>query len=140
MKFVVVNLSLLLASQLAFAQGTRIGHVHSKGSDCGIVDVEDAYLISASGKKWLEIKASIQNLGYNKRVYLAHSNGQGAEVMWSTDWWQYSAAMRMDYQDIGRDHVIIHDQMVGPQDNYNVALYVTMNGREYSCSSIIIDK
>lgn len=139
MKLFILKLSLLLIGSSAFSQ-TRFGHIHSKGSDCGVIDVEDAYLVSSSGQKHLEIKASIQDLAYNKRVYLAHANGPGAEVLWNKNWWDYSATMRMDYREGNRDHVVIYDQMVGVRDDYKVSLYITMYDHEYSCSAIVIGK
>lgn len=120
------------------ANAENIGRVQSKGSDCGIIDVESAHLSISGGNKVLIMNVTVDSLAYAKRIWVQHSNGQGAQAVWSDAWWQYAVAAKFVGQANGRETIRLYDQMVGPGNEYTIGIYVTMNGHEYSCSSVRI--
>lgn len=139
-KSLLTSLVLSLLSIGARAEGI-IGHLKSKGADCGIVDVKDAYLEEAGGNKRLVLKTTIANLAYDKQITVhTHGSNRSSLAQWSNSWWQYSVSAAWTGQSQNVDQVTVTDQRVGPGDEYEVSLEVVMSGATYSCSHIQIGK
>ncbi len=140
--------ALLLFSGLVAAVNVsagQYGHLISQGSNCVAARVEEAVLRSASGEKSMVLKISVEDDGsaahYAKRIWLQKSGqGQGSEAMWSSQWWQYALAAQYNYQRYGRTYITLTSQMVGPEDDYSLELYIAMGDFNHACTEIKIGK
>lgn len=135
-KIILISLVTVLTASSAFA--VSYGKVLSKGSDCNTVNVKSAYFTSAGGEKSMTINLSVEDLSYDKRIWLQMTPNQGGQAVWNDYFWQYPVTAKYEASEGNRDLIRLITYMVGPNDYYKIGVYVTMNGQEYSCSSVEI--
>jgi hypothetical protein len=133
--------STLLFALTARAHGSgQYGHLVSKGINCDVVDIEQAYFSWTGSNKTVVLFASIKDIAYEKTIYLQNLTSNHTDLaVWNAPWWQYPVAAKFESQSSdGRVNVRIINQAVGSDYQYTFNLFVQMNGSEYVCSDITV--
>jgi hypothetical protein len=140
-------LSVLFSAGSAFASNDfpndTMTEVWSKGSDCGVINVDDAYFTQYGnqGRSGLGLvfHVIVRNDAYVKKIQILNLAETAARtVAFSSETGSSDLSGNYTYSDQGYDHFTVVDKLVGTSPYGVYDLSVTMNGHTFTCSKVMI--